>query len=69
MGSADLKYLKMREEQEQAAAERAACPEAQPSHEEMAARYRAMLSGAGDQTRLEGGPAFHHLWQLGARSA
>lgn len=67
MGSADLNYLKDREEQERAAAKRAECPEAKRVHEEMADRYAARMAGKGDQPRLEGGAAFQHLWQLSGR--
>lgn len=63
MGVADLNYLRMREEQEQAAAERAACPEARRSHEELAARYRAMLAGEQSGSAPEGSAKLHYLWQ------
>jgi hypothetical protein len=62
----DFDYLKKREQQEQAAADLASCPEAQRSHQEMAARYRAMQSGKGAQPRLEGGPSLHYPRLLGA---
>jgi hypothetical protein len=67
MKSADVSYLKMREEQEKAAARRAQCPEAQRAHEELAARYAAMQMGGGNKFPLESGATFPYLWQLGAR--
>ena len=67
MKGAELEYLRMREEQEQAAARRAECPEAQRTHEEMAARYAARQVGSQNKPRLESGATFHYL-QYGARS-